>query len=67
MSDLDFWRNADYIKCPHCMINIDDLFDYEFPIQHEYNTEIDCPECEEKIFVTQYIEFRYSSAKESHP
>ena len=61
--ELKYWGNKGFILCPHCEYKISDVWDYEFPIQDGYESEIDCPDCFGRICVMQSIETRYTSSK----
>lgn len=63
MKDLKCWQNRDHILCPHCDYVIEDVWDYEFPFKDGHTTTIDCPKCENLIFVELAIEIKYSSSK----
>lgn len=62
MSDLIYWQSRDCILCPHCDHAIRDVWDYEFPLKDGYTTEIDCPNCEDMIFVQIDVETKYTSS-----
>lgn len=61
--DLDYWRNEGFILCPYCNFKLKEYWDYGFEYVDGYDTEIDCPECDNTICVTINLELKFTSSK----
>ena len=48
-------------KCPWCDADIEDVHDYKFKFEDEYEEEITCPSCGKNISVTTTIDVTYST------
>lgn len=58
MSKYSFNKNP---TCPWCDHEQQDCWDYRWPLEDDYTTEIECGSCEKKISVTQHLEVTYST------
>lgn len=59
-NELDYWRNEEGIKCPHCDFLDEDAWEYELKFDGD-SLVTNCPDCCELFKFTMHIDVSYSS------